>query len=218
MGKAFTGNEREIIYNSLLDKGKEMFAHFGLKRTSVDDIVSEVGISKGTFYQFFKSKEAFFQEIFEREVKNVRSTIASFLEDQSRDPANCIRNFIRNYIEIIENNPFVQKTTLHNGGMPGVKTMVTRQTILKRREEWVILLSSYVKRWQKKGLIIEGDPELIASIIRSVVYLLFHKTEIGAEVFPKIIEFWSNSLSSALVKAKPDTEPLSHPRKTHKSA
>ena len=200
MGRAFTGQEKGTIYDSLLTIGKEMFATYGIKKTTVDDVVVEAGISKGTFYKFFKSKEDFFQKIFELEVRVGRQKMASLLSEHSQDPRECLKSFINNYIGSIEKNTLFQKTVLQNGNMPGLKSMVTEEIIQKRREEWIGLLSAHVKKWQEKGVMIKGEPELIAGTIRSVVYLLFHKHEIGDEVFPKIINFWSDALSSALVK------------------
>ena len=43
--------------NELLNVAQELFFTKGYKQTSVDTIIKKVGVSKGTFYYYFKSKE-----------------------------------------------------------------------------------------------------------------------------------------------------------------
>ena len=57
MPKAFTDQEKEVLREQLREKGRALFEAHGLRKTSVDEIVRAVGISKGAFYLFYKSKE-----------------------------------------------------------------------------------------------------------------------------------------------------------------
>jgi len=50
------GDTRERI----LDVATELFLHYGYKRTTVDEIATAAGISKGSVYLHFNSKEAVF--------------------------------------------------------------------------------------------------------------------------------------------------------------
>ena len=63
MPKAFAEHEKTIIRQQLHEKGQQLFALHGLKKTSVDDLVQAVGISKGAFYLFYASKEELLLEI-----------------------------------------------------------------------------------------------------------------------------------------------------------
>ncbi|MCK4578956.1 MAG: TetR/AcrR family transcriptional regulator, partial [Candidatus Marinimicrobia bacterium] len=39
-----------------LDAARELFYSLGYEQTSVNTIIEKVGVSKGTFYHYFKSK------------------------------------------------------------------------------------------------------------------------------------------------------------------
>lgn len=52
--------QRESQRKKILAKGKELMLQYGIKKTTVDDIVNACGIAKGTFYLYFSSKEDFF--------------------------------------------------------------------------------------------------------------------------------------------------------------
>lgn len=63
MARSFTEREKENIKRSLQEVCKQSWTQYGYKKTSVDELCRQVGISKGAFYIFFESKEALFGEV-----------------------------------------------------------------------------------------------------------------------------------------------------------
>lgn len=63
MARSFTEREKENIKKSLQEACKQSWTQYGYKKTGVDDLCRQVGISKGAFYLFFESKEALFCEV-----------------------------------------------------------------------------------------------------------------------------------------------------------
>ena len=59
----FSEQEKEIISSKLLVEGERLFAMYGLKKVTVDDLVAAVNISKGSFYAFYPSKEHLYIDI-----------------------------------------------------------------------------------------------------------------------------------------------------------
>ncbi len=59
----FSEQEKEVIQKKLWTEGERLFSGFGLKKVTVDDIAAAAGVSKGSFYAFYKSKEALFMDI-----------------------------------------------------------------------------------------------------------------------------------------------------------
>ncbi|HHR85367.1 MAG TPA: TetR family transcriptional regulator, partial [Candidatus Acetothermia bacterium] len=45
MPRAFTDEERGRIHEKLLDSGRSCFARYGLKKTTIDDLVKLAGIA-----------------------------------------------------------------------------------------------------------------------------------------------------------------------------
>ena len=56
-----TGNTNK--QERILDAAQRLFVRYGVKRTSVDDIVREAGIAKGTLYLYYDSKNALFAAV-----------------------------------------------------------------------------------------------------------------------------------------------------------
>ena len=59
-------NAGEIRKNQILDAATTVFARQGFEHARMDDIVAESGLSKGTLYWYFKSKEEIITAILHR--------------------------------------------------------------------------------------------------------------------------------------------------------
>ena len=57
MPKCYSEQEREYIKKRLKEEAADCMARYGIRRTTVDEIVRRVQIPKGTFYLFYQSKE-----------------------------------------------------------------------------------------------------------------------------------------------------------------
>lgn len=84
MPKCFSDQEREYIRKRLKEEAAACMGQYGIRRTTVDEIVKRVNIPKGTFYLFYKSKELLLfdvileqHEIISRELYQAISDIAN---------------------------------------------------------------------------------------------------------------------------------------------
>ncbi len=66
MPKKYTKIEKEEIRKALIKEGGECLRLYGVRRTTVDELVRRVGIPKGTFYLFYEHKEALFLDMLKR--------------------------------------------------------------------------------------------------------------------------------------------------------
>ena len=57
MPKSYSEQEKEYIKKRLKEEAGKCLSKYGIKRTTVDEIVQRVKIPKGTFYLFYQSKE-----------------------------------------------------------------------------------------------------------------------------------------------------------------
>jgi AcrR family transcriptional regulator len=91
--------------NEILDAALEVFSEMGLADASVDDVVRRSGLSKGTLYWYFKSKDrlvgALMKRFFAQELGKVRSlqqstgTVRERLLRYSRDVVTVVKRMPR---------------------------------------------------------------------------------------------------------------------------
>jgi AcrR family transcriptional regulator len=70
----------EIRRNQILDAATKVFVRQGFQHARMDDIVEESGLSKGTLYWYFKSKEDIINAILRRLFAGALESLASLLE------------------------------------------------------------------------------------------------------------------------------------------
>lgn len=77
---------RNLTRDALLEAGMRLFARREVDAVSIDDIVSEAGVAKGSFYNHFRDKEAFAREI-GAAVRRQAEDVILGLTDGIADPA-----------------------------------------------------------------------------------------------------------------------------------
>lgn len=103
MARSFTEREKENIKRSLQEACKQSWTQYGYKKTSVDDLCKQVGISKGAFYLFFESKEALFCEVL-CSVQEQICDMASEIIEKNKDKYGVAESLKLIYREYDKNN------------------------------------------------------------------------------------------------------------------
>ena len=85
MPRAFTKREREYIKGRLIAEAQECLSLYGIRKTTVDDLVKRANIAKGTFYLFFESKEMLFYEVLCAVHHQLEAELMEELESLSED-------------------------------------------------------------------------------------------------------------------------------------
>lgn len=71
--------------NEILDAAQELFYSRGYEQTAVNSIIEKVGISKGTFYHYFQSKEQLLDSLAERVTNQVLAHLEKMLDRPNLD-------------------------------------------------------------------------------------------------------------------------------------
>ncbi|MFN8036435.1 MAG: TetR/AcrR family transcriptional regulator [Acidimicrobiia bacterium] len=74
-GEAET-NVRAQTEERILDAARTCFSRFGLRKTAMEDIAREAGLSRGTLYRYFPDKESLYSAVSERETRLFLEEIA----------------------------------------------------------------------------------------------------------------------------------------------
>lgn len=86
MAVSFTAKERTGIIAALRRAASRHAAAVGMRKTTVDELALEAGISKGAFYKFYPSKEHLFLEVLEQWYQSVLDKAAQALEANATLP------------------------------------------------------------------------------------------------------------------------------------
>ena len=200
MPKTFTEQEKKIIRNDLIQKGRELFSKYGLKKTSITELTKAAGIAQGTFYNFFDSKEELYFEILELEESNSERFLEEILKS-SHSSKEAIREIIKGTFELFETNPLLRRI-YDSRDYELLVRKLPPEKLEDHQKEDTTRVSNLIMHMQQKNELIETRPEVIAGLLRAIIMLYFHQDEIGREVYQEVIELLANIVADGLVKEK----------------
>ena len=103
MARGFTEREKDNIRKRLEGACKQSLTKNGYKKTNVEDICRQAGISKGAFYLFFESKEALFCEVLCSVQEQICDAASKIIESQ-KDKYGVAKALKQIYREYDKNN------------------------------------------------------------------------------------------------------------------
>jgi len=202
MPKGFSDEEKKIIQQGLIEKGIELFGKFGLKKTNVEDLTKAVGIAKGSFYSFYDSKEELFLDIFLKVQADLREKITDIITSVSKDPLKSFKSFMKMHLEIRNENPIIQlisdKET--RGNLIRKLSNNPRLNILLQEYEYIPMI---IKEWQKKGLFIEGDPDMLSGVLKAIFTIGMDQETvayIGGESFSSVMDYLIDIIANHMIE------------------
>jgi len=169
-----------------------LFSKNGYHDTTMDDIASELGVSRGAIYLYFESKEAILQEIFLLNQKSLRFMLEQYGDEP--DPLTMAEKL------------FDKITECKRARMPIHFEMVSiaayddavRKMMLEDNERYLEVTQAFVQHHMDKGNIRKDiDPRILANLIISLTVGSMEKMIIGADP-AKVRESWSVALAVLL--------------------
>ena len=79
------------LREKILLKVTELFMRYGVKSISMDDISSQLGISKKTLYQFVDNKKDLIQKVFERHIEEEMAAMKIIVNESE----NAVEEIVR---------------------------------------------------------------------------------------------------------------------------
>ena len=191
---AFTEEQNETIRRDLIREARCCGVTVGMRKTSVEQLTEAVGISKGSFYKFFDSKELLFFAVLEDiHTECFAAAQKSLQENAAIDPASRTAAAILAACRwLSETKAFVfiendAEFLLHR--LPEeVKTAHYHDDEMHIR----LLLEKY-------DLVPNRGISLAAATVRGLILTVSHKEQIG-ELYPQVLETLVYGACRALFK------------------
>lgn len=178
MGKAFNDREKAIINNKLKESAITLIQKYGMKNTTIDQLVDMANISKGSFYTFYPSKEVLFFNIIEDYHTTIHNNIKSSLDleyfKNNRITKDYIIGLLVDTVKYVENSFFIMVLDIKEYSY--LLRKLPEEVLINHIDNdmaMIYLLCRYVNL--KEGV----DPNLIASSLRAIFQMVLHKIEIG---------------------------------------
>lgn len=98
----------------ILDIGYEVLRKNGYHNIGVNHILKAAGIPKGSFYNFFESKEDFAIQVMERYGKNNTRWMQGFFKESQLSPLESLKSFYKFMIDVNEDDGYLSGCIINN--------------------------------------------------------------------------------------------------------
>ncbi len=168
MPRAHTPEERQRIRERLLAAGLECFTQVGLVKSTIADLARTAGIGKGSFYQFFESKELLFLEVQEQQEAEFKITLLDQL-DRTASPREALATLLQAAATRLDDHPFL-RLLLEPQTLAALTVRVDPRRLNAHRQDDRTFFIGLVKGWQERGWL---RPEVKPREVFDVLVSLF---------------------------------------------
>lgn len=152
----------------LIQSGLELISKYGYRDVSIEDIVSHCGLSVGTFYRYFSSKESYYEQILSL-IAREGTRRAERLISRLHSPMNKLRVMYHFIVIGVKNYPILRGVLLNDPRYlyPGIDLKSGTVGRLRRRIEQTV--EEIIREGARRGAF---RPGLYANSTRMVLMLL----------------------------------------------
>lgn len=183
MPKTFSESERSYIKERLMQEAEKCLAQYGIRKTTVDELVRRVNIPKGTFYLFYESKERLLFDVILQFNDEIQAELLAEISALTAVPdVDTLTDIIFRLYQRLDDS-FMPRLLL-DGEMeffmrtlpPELSRLHAEHDDNKVRELLTMLPG-----------IAEDRAEVYSAALRSVFLTLMYKSEIGEAIFDETL-------------------------------
>ena len=143
---------KQLKREKLLDQGVKMLMDQGYHGTGIKEILDTVQVPKGSFYNYFGSKEAFAAEAITHYIEPFIDRLTTHLQDPQTDGLTALKKYYTELISEIEQADYKGGCLLGNlMGEMGDTSEICRQALMTAVERYNALQQTALERAQKQG-------------------------------------------------------------------
>ena len=178
MATAFTTEEKEAIRKKLHEVARECLQRYGVKKTTVDQMAAMVDISKGSFYNFYSSKEMLFFKVLEEYQIDVMNRLTEQLGMETKIDTNRLVQLLYDFYQDFRYS--FMYTIFKNHEMELLLRKLPKEAITNHH----LIDDRMVKKIVSRINIRENvSVEIVSALFRTIAMTILHIEEIGEKQF-----------------------------------
>ena len=195
MATAFTAEEKEVIKRKLHTVAKECLQRYGVKKTTVDQMAAMVDISKGSFYNFYSSKEMLFFAVLEEYQIDVMNRLTEQLGMETKIDTNRLVQLLYDFYQDFRYS--FMYTIFKNHEMELLLRKLPKEAITNHH----LIDDRMVKKIVSRINIRENvSVEIVSALFRTIAMTILHIEEIGEEQFDTTLKLVIQGIVEQITK------------------
>ena len=191
-----SGAKAQRTRDELLEAARYCFEKFGYADTTVERIVNQAGLARGSFYTYFESKAELFRLLVATIDRDIAAQVATLSTTIKGDAFENLLASNRNYLRVVARNAdlyrLVDEMAAHDAEV--------QKRRLKSRQKHVTRVAETIRRWQRNGLATKGiDADLTAAALVSMLSGFAQWAHVGGDTYDqeeaalRLTEIWAKA-------------------------
>lgn len=189
---AFTEQKNEMIRKDLIQEALRCAVTIGMRKTSVEQLTDAVGISKGSFYKFFASKELLFFAVLEDIHTETYAVAQRALQENSKFPS--AERVAKTILAACKYLSDTKAMTFIENDAEYLLRRIPEDIKQRHYHEDEVHIRTLL---DASGLVPHGGMELAAATIRGMILTVSHQDQIG-DRYPQVLEILVNGACQEL--------------------
>ena len=195
MATAFTTEEKEVIRKKLHKVAKECLQRYGVKKTTVDQMAALADISKGSFYNFYSSKEMLFFAVLEEYQIDVMDRLTEQLDMEAKIDTNRLVELLYDFYQDFRYS--FMYTIFKNHEMELLVRKLPKEAITNHH----MIDDRMVKKIVSRINIRENvSVEIVSALFRTIAMTILHVEEIGEKQFDTTLKLVIQGIVEQITK------------------
>lgn len=180
-GSPVRQRRKEARPAEIVEAARICFINNGFGSTRIDDVARGAGVSKGTVYLYFESKEALFEAVVRANLSPVVDSVIAAIEADPHTAAAdqlkfCARTMYREMVGT-ERRKLMHLVIAEGVRFPQIADFYFKETIAKGQE----LIRAVIRRGQERGELkangLDRHPEILMAptVVAGIFALVFNK-------------------------------------------
>jgi AcrR family transcriptional regulator len=183
VSKALSENEREFIRKRLIEEAEICLQKYGIRKTTVDELVKRVNIPKGTFYLFYQSKELLLFDVIQKFHDQIQSKLISQISFAMENMnALSFTDLLFKLYQSVGNSFLLP--LISNGELDLLIRKLPKETAelhSEKDEDYIRKIVSLVPAIRDDRI------EAFSAALRGVFFVMLHRHEVGEQNFDETI-------------------------------
>lgn len=184
MPKKLSDKEKEYILKRLKAEALDCMSSYGIKKTSVDELVKRVNIPKGTFYLFYTSKELLFFDAINDLHNEIQNRLLQEIKGLSKEiTSDRLTDFFMNICQEVSSTGLLD--VMLNGDIEYLMRKLPEEVVNEHLAQDDFNIEQLISLLPIKG---DRNIEAFSAAFRGVFLTMLHKREIGERNFDEALK------------------------------
>jgi AcrR family transcriptional regulator len=170
--------EKSKKYENLFETALELFAAYGYKKTTVDDVAGKLSMTKGNLYFYVKNKKDLYEKTVDYALNQWKTAVENTMTTE-QDMVSKFRVMAIASIEYIENNPTLRQVLIND---PSIFTLSSKEDRFRETNlNAMTILKSVLEEGVKQNIFYPMDVDHITEYLYSVYIMFLIKRYVKSE-------------------------------------